>query len=59
MHPHTLSDQQKALLPLVIKFKREFYLMAGPAIALQIGHRQSIDLVLFNLKPFNRRKFFN
>ncbi len=35
------------LLPLVKKFKREFYLVGGTAIALHIGHRRSIDFDLF------------
>ena len=39
MHDEVLSGEQEELLPLVQKFKREFYLVDGTAIALQIGHR--------------------
>jgi hypothetical protein len=47
MHFEILSEQQKELLPLVAQFKREYYLVGGTAIALHIGHRQSIDFDLF------------
>jgi hypothetical protein len=51
MHPNILSKEQKELLPLMQQFKREFYLVGGTAIALQIGHRRSIDFDMF--KPSN------
>lgn len=35
------------LLPLLKKFKKEFYLVGGTAIAFHIGHRFSIDFDLF------------
>ncbi len=38
MHKEILSKEQVELLPLVEIFKREFYLVGGTAIALQIGH---------------------
>lgn len=59
MHPQILSNEQKDLLNLVSNFRKEFYLVGGTAIALQIGHRQSIDFDLFKLKTFNRKKFYN
>ena len=40
------------LLPLVAKFSRNFKLVGGTAIALQIGHRESIDFDLFSTKSF-------
>lgn len=52
MYPSILSKEQKELLPLVTLFKREFYLVGGTAIALQIGHRRSIDFDLFKISPF-------
>jgi hypothetical protein len=55
MHPEILSEEQKTLLPLFKKFQREFYLVGGTAIALQIGHRQSIYL---NQLLFNRKKYW-
>lgn len=47
MHKEVLSKEQADLLPLIQQFKREFYLVGGTAIALQIGHRRSIDFDLF------------
>jgi len=47
MHKEILSENQVELLALVQKFKREFYLVGGTAIALHIGHRRSIDFDLF------------
>ena len=37
-------------MPLVAKFSRRFGLVGGTAIALHIGHRESIDFDLFTLK---------
>jgi hypothetical protein len=51
MHKEILNKNQIELLPLVKKFKREFYLVGGTAIALHLGHRRSIDFDLF--KPGN------
>ena len=47
MHLSILTDKQRALLPVVRRFKRSFYLVGGTAIALQIGHRRSVDFDLF------------
>ena len=38
------------------KFKREYYLVGGTAIALHIGHRRSIDFDLFKLSGLNHKK---
>ncbi len=56
MHTEILSDTQKELLPLIAQFKRSFYMVGGTAIALQIGHRQSIDFDLFTLSKINRTR---
>ena len=53
MFPDILSKEQKELLPLIRHFKREFYLVGGTAIALQVGHRRSIDFDLFKLSNLN------
>ena len=50
MYTEILSEQQKELLPYIAQFKRTFYLVGGTALALQIGHRQSIDFDLFTYK---------
>ena len=47
MYENILSANQKALLPFIESFAREYYLVGGTAIALQIGHRESIDFDMF------------
>ena len=56
MHPDILTKEQKELIPLIRQFKREFYLVGGTAIALQMGHRRSIDFDLFKLSNLNASK---
>ena len=56
MHKEILTEEQAKLLPLVGKFIKDFGLVGGTAIALQIGHRQSIDFDLFSTKEFNNAK---
>ncbi|MCX8473061.1 MAG: nucleotidyl transferase AbiEii/AbiGii toxin family protein, partial [Sediminibacterium sp.] len=43
-----LNPEQKQLLILLKNFYKEYYLVGGTAIALQIGHRESVDFDLFN-----------
>jgi hypothetical protein len=54
MRPHlnVLSEKQLELLSLATQFSTNFGLVGGTAIALQIGHRQSIDFDLFSLEKF-------
>ena len=56
MFPNILSVEQVEMLPLLKAFKREFILVGGTAIALQIGHRKSIDFDLFKEKPLNKKR---
>lgn len=53
MHKNVLSDEQLKLLPLLTKFSNSFILVGGTAIALQLGHRRSIDFDLFSQKEFD------
>lgn len=53
MHDKALTKEAKELLPLFGSFK-EFYLVGGTALALQIGHRLSIDFDFFSEKPLPR-----
>jgi hypothetical protein len=53
MHKEILTEEQTKLLPLVKKFIKNFGLVDGTAIALQMGHRRSIDFDLFSFKEFN------
>lgn len=55
-HEEVLNGKQTELLPLIGKFKREYYLVGGTAIALYLGHRRSIDFDLFKFAPLNRKK---
>ena len=63
LHKEILTKEQTDLLPLLKLFSKDFGLVGGTAIALQIGHRESIDFDLFSLKPFEnikiRRKIRN
>ncbi len=55
MYLNILSSKQKELLPFINSFSKEYYMVGGTAIALQIGHRESIDFDLFklsNVQPF-------
>jgi hypothetical protein len=52
MFNKVLSFQQKKLLPLLSEFSEQFGLVGGTAIALQIGHRKSIDFDLFTNDSF-------
>jgi len=47
VHLEILTKEQEELLPLVKMFSSEFGLVGGTAIALQLGHRESIDFNLF------------
>ncbi|MFH0955997.1 MAG: nucleotidyl transferase AbiEii/AbiGii toxin family protein [Candidatus Falkowbacteria bacterium] len=56
MRQEVLTKEQAELLPLVKKFIKDFGLVGGTAIALQIGHRRSIDFDLFSDREFNNAK---
>lgn len=56
MHKEILTPAQTRLLPLLRQFSKDFYLVGGTAIALHIGHRQSIDFDLFTAKEFDNAK---
>ncbi len=53
MHQEILSDKQLSLIPVIEEFSPDFGLAGGTAIALHIGHRQSIDFDLMSFKGFN------
>jgi Nucleotidyl transferase AbiEii toxin, Type IV TA system len=58
MHLEILSEAQKELLPILAQFKREYYLVGGTAIALHIGHRESIDFDLFKEKAIRKKDVY-
>jgi len=53
MFREILTKEQTELLNFIKEFKRNFYLVGGTAIALQVGHRRSIDFDMFSSKPLN------
>lgn len=52
MHKEILTKEQIELLSIVKTFNKDFGLVGGTAIALHLGHRQSIDFDLFANKKF-------
>ena len=59
MHNNILSEGQIRLLPLIKRFSGEFGLVGGTAIALHLGHRESIDFDLFTFEAFNSSQIRN
>jgi len=55
MHPNILTPEQTSLLPLIQTFSKDFYLVGRTALALQYGHRRSLDFDLFNPSMFSNR----
>lgn len=55
MFPDILSKEQKELLTFIKKISKEYFLVGGTAIALQIGHRMSVDFDLFTPKKIKRK----
>lgn len=53
-----LDKERLKLLPLLKEFGKSFYLAGGTALALQIGHRDSIDFDFFSLDDFSTRVLF-
>jgi len=59
MHLNILTYNQEQLFPLLAKFKREFYMVVGTAVALHIGHRFSLDFDLFKVSTIRHKKILN
>lgn len=53
-----LDDNRRALLPIFKHFRDRFYLAGGTALALQLGHRDSVDFDFFNPNPFSTEKLW-
>lgn len=56
MHKEILVPEQLALLDMVKLFSEDFGLVGGTAVALHLGHRESIDYDLFTINEFSNRK---
>lgn len=57
MQLEAIKSEQKEILPELKKFP-EFYLVGGTALALQLGHRVSVDLDLFTAKDLPSNLWF-
>ena len=53
MHSEALTEEGLRLFPALTAFD-DFYLAGGTALALQIGHRLSVDFDLFCEGPIDR-----
>ena len=53
-----LDEKRKELLPAMANFKDDFYLAGGTALALQLGHRDSIDFDFFIQDSFSTSELF-
>lgn len=51
LHKEILTETQVSLLPTIQHFSKAFGLVGGTAVALQIGHRESVDFDLFPKDP--------
>ncbi len=57
---YDILDQKRLdILPLFEGFKKNFYLAGGTALALQIGHRDSVDFDFFSEQDINTQELFN
>jgi hypothetical protein len=56
MFKEILTKEQIELIPLIKQFKCDYYLVGGTAIALQIGHRRSVDFDLFTKENLKRKQ---
>lgn len=59
MHEEVLSPAQKKLLPLVGTFSPNFCLIGGTAVALQLGHRTSVDFDLLTTSELKTNNIRN
>ena len=59
MYYDILDKHRKKILPLLKHFKDDFYLAGGTALALQIGHRDSIDFDFFSNNGFDTTQLFS
>ena len=53
MHEEILTETQLKLLPIVKSFSKKFGLVGGTAVALHLGHRESLDFDLFSFNGFS------
>jgi hypothetical protein len=59
LHWEILDGERNKILPLFSCFKDDFYLAGGTALALQLGHRDSMDFDFFSKNNFSSGELFN
>lgn len=58
MFYNILDKKRLDLLPLFRNFKNTFYLAGGTSLALQIGHRDSVDFDFFSAEDIDTKELF-
>ena len=58
LHYDILDPERKEILTKLVAFKTQFYLAGGTALALQIGHRDSLDFDFFSREDIDTVKLF-
>lgn len=58
LHLDILPSNQQELLPYLTPLKQCWYLAGGTALALQIGHRESVDFDFFCEESFDTKALF-
>lgn len=58
MFYNILDKKRIKILPFLKFFKKDFYLAGGTGLALQLGHRDSIDFDFFSTNEINTEKLF-
>lgn len=59
MFYNVLDKKRQSVLPLLKSFKNDFYLAGGTALALQMGHRSSVDFDYFADKDIDTEEVFS
>ena len=60
MHLNILNSRQLKIFPqLIFLEKLGFYMAGGTALALQLGHRTSLDFDFYNIKHFSSSDLYN
>ncbi len=58
MFYNILDKKRLEVLPLLKNFKQDFYLAGGTGLALQLGHRDSVDFDFFSQNNIDTKKLF-
>jgi len=57
MFYNILDKKRLDILPLFKNFKRDFYLAGDTSLALQIGHRDSVDFDFFGPENIDTKNY--